>query len=190
MFGAALEEARGATVEVARAYIAGAGRDGTFNSTHRTLRISQAHPAWLDLLQILFATLGKTSWIYRESPARSVWTIETSLSLESSPPLRSASALSAFARGYFDAEGGIPRDPAARFYIQLCQKDRTDLLRLRRVLGSLGIHTGRLHNPSRAVDPDYWRMYVSSASHERFAEVVGSWHPVKRSLLRRRFPAA
>lgn len=92
----------------------------------------------------------------------------------------------AFARGYFDAEGGVPVQQSSRFYIQLVQKDHSDLDRLRRILEQAGICCGRLHNPSRRSDPDYWRFYILAASHQDFIRVIGSWHPRKRQLLLRR----
>src|SRR6266498_5658431 len=55
-----------------RAYLLGALRDGTFNRFHRTIRISQSDPRWLDNLQRLFLNLGSRSWIYREG-SRNVW---------------------------------------------------------------------------------------------------------------------
>ena len=94
----------------------------------------------------------------------------------------------AYARGYFDAEGGIPKGRESRFYVQFVQKDRSDLDTVRGALNSLGITCGVLHVPSPRVDPDYWRFYVASASHRRFAAAVGSWHPRKRALLQQRFP--
>jgi hypothetical protein len=88
----------------------------------------------------------------------------------------------AYARGYFDAEGGIPRDPQARFYIQFVQKNRPDIDQLRTFLIEAGIRCGQLHNPSRSADPDLWRFYVASGSHDDFINRVSSWHPRKRYL--------
>src|SRR5438874_1754715 len=104
---------------------------------------------------------------------------------ESSSWIRDASAEDdghAYARGYFDAEGGIPRDPGARFYIQFVQKNRPDIEQLRNLLIEAGIRCGQLHNPSRLVDPDMWRFYVRSESHDDFVNRVSSWHPRKRYL--------
>jgi hypothetical protein len=92
----------------------------------------------------------------------------------------------AYARGYFDAEGGVPRSTTSRFYIQLVQKDLDDLTTLRTILLDLGIACGALHNPSVSADPDLWRFYVRTSSHADFIERVGSWHPRKRSLLESR----
>jgi LAGLIDADG-like domain len=89
-------------------------------------------------------------------------------------------------RGYFDAEGGIPRNRDARFYVQFVQKNREDLARVQSFLNDLGIRCGRIHNPSFRVDPDYWRFYVLADSHENFIRHVGSWHSRKRSLLEAR----
>ena len=74
----------------------------------------------------------------------------------------------------------------ARFYIQLVQKSRADLAKVRDALESLEIRCGRIHNPSVQVDPDYWRFYVLRSSHEDFIRRVGSWHPRKRELLEAR----
>jgi hypothetical protein len=93
----------------------------------------------------------------------------------------------AYARGYFDAEGGTPRDLRARFYVQFVQKNHGDIDDLRTVLVTEGIVCGRLHNPNRDRDPDLWRFYVAAGSHSAFAASVSSWHPRKRRLLEARF---
>jgi hypothetical protein len=97
--------------------------------------------------------------------------------------LKTIDERNAFVRGYFDAAGGVPRDPSARFYIQMVQKDREDLELVHRFLAQLDILSGRIHNPSARVDPAYWRFYVLARSHEDFIKRVSSWHPRKRMLL-------
>src|SRR5438270_6154157 len=92
----------------------------------------------------------------------------------------------AYARGYFDAEGGIPRNLTARFYVQFVQKNLADIGGLRAMLVESGIGCGKLHNPSRFGDLDLWRFYVVAGAHRRFAHMVSSWHPRKRSLLEAR----
>lgn len=179
-----LGRAAAAPRELASAYLSGATRDGHFNASHRTWRITQAHREWLELLQVLLTRLGNRSWIYREGSARFVWTLETACRLDPSPMLRGPAEVAAFVRGYFDAEGGVPRT-GTRFYIQLSQKDRADLARLRWMLEGLGVSTGRMHNPSAGVDPNYWRFYIRSPAHRRFAQIVGSWHPVKGPIVAR-----
>ena len=91
-----------------------------------------------------------------------------------------------YVRGYFDAEGGMPTDPQARLYLRFCQKDRPNLEVVAQILQSWGLTCGRLHNPSRTVDPNYWRFYVATRSHEQFMTLVGSWHPRKRQQIRTR----
>ena len=134
------------------------------------------------MLALLLRTLDSRSWIYREGRDRNVWALETSWrppSLVFQYPIERSS----YVRGYFDAEGGVPRAAEARFYIQFVQKSQTDLAHVRALLAGLGIGCGALHNPSRRVDPDYWRFYVRAASHADFIERIGSWHPRKRSRL-------
>ncbi len=181
-----LAEVQAVALGEVEAYLTGAVRDGTFNRLHSTTRISQGDERWLRVLKVLLQRVGKRGWIYREG-RRSVWTIETTWRPDEAMDGRDLSEQIAFARGYFDAEGGIPAEWSSRFYIQLVQKDRRDLDRLRMMLQGAGIHTGRLHNPSWRSDPDYWRFYVLARSYECFVRRVGSWHPRKRTRLLRRF---
>jgi hypothetical protein len=169
----------------ASAYLAGASRDGSYSRTHRTLRITQRDRRWLVVLQTLLELVGSRGWIYREG-ARDIWTIETVFH-PSDPGERAAPPIQrAYVRGYFDAEGGIPREASSRFYIQLTQKDKADLMSLRHRLVEMGIRCGKLHNPSMRVDPHYFRFYVLSGSHTAFMRGVNSWHPAKRALLTER----
>ncbi|MGH2362159.1 MAG: LAGLIDADG family homing endonuclease [bacterium] len=174
-----------ATAGEIRAYLCGASRDGTFNQLHRTLRISQADVRWLRILQCLLRKLGKRSWMYREGN-RNVWVIETTWRPESPEVVRSSGEAAAFVRGYFDAEGGVPAEGRARFYIQFVQKNHADLTHPRDLLTRIGVRCGRIHNPSVRRDPDYWRFYVLATSHRSFIQTVGSWHPRKRILLDQR----
>jgi intein-encoded DNA endonuclease-like protein len=43
-----------------------------------------------------------------------------------------------YLRGFFDAEGGIPRN-GKRFYIQLAQKDYEKMTALKKMLSDIGI---------------------------------------------------
>ena len=76
--------------------------------------------------------------------------------------------------GTFDTEGGVPHNPAARFYIQLVQKNAVDIGKLKAMLEELGIACGKLHNPSAGIDSELWRFYVSAGSHRAFVEQVSS----------------
>ena len=92
----------------------------------------------------------------------------------------------AYIRGFFDAEGGIPRNAKDRFYIQLVQSDKGKLEKLKKILTELKIATGKIHNPSYKRDPNHWRLYILARSHELFVRKVRSWHPRKISTLRER----
>ncbi len=179
-----LAEVHRASAEEARFYLLGAAHDGTVSQLHRTLRITQADVRWLEILKAILLRLGRRSWIYREG-TRSVWTIETTYRPEPVQPTSYAER-AAFVRGYFDSEGGVPRKSLDRFYVQFVQKNREDLEAVRTILLGLVIGCGRIHNPSAAVDPDYWRFYVLVSSWNRFIHHIGSWHPRKRRLLEER----
>ena len=140
----------------------------------------------MEILGVALGQLGYRSWCYREGKDRGCWITETSWAARASHLASTASNL-AYARGYFDAEGGIPRVSSARFYVQYVQKNRPDLEGVHRVLLDNDIECGVLHNPSAAVDPEFWRFYVRSESWARFATQVSSWHPRKRRLLDERF---
>ena len=175
--------------KVIRAYLLGCLHDGTFSSNKR-FRISQKRREWLEILKILFKKAGYNAWIYKEGKKRKVYVLETLanfLDFEVSPQkFKTLEEQIAYIRGFFDAEGGIPRRMKDRFYIQLTQKNRRKLKEIKEILEKIEIHTGKIHNPSKKVDPDYWRMYVSARSHMRFIKIVGSWHPRKIIILRKR----
>jgi hypothetical protein len=168
----------------AQAYLVGAAHDACFNSLHKTTRFSQRDDRWLGVLDLLLSKLGHSRWEYQEGN-RGVHVLETGWK---PPPLilRTDRETSAYVRGYFDAEGGIPRRTEDRFYIQFVQKDWWDLKELRSLCVRLGMSCGQLHNPSKRVDPSYWRFYIGSESHNDFLHIVGSWHPTKRLLLEER----
>ncbi len=172
-----------------KAYLLGALHDGTFSSNKR-FRISQIGTDWLKILQKLFSQLGYKSWIYKEGKCRRVYVLETLasfLDFKFDPlELNNAKEKIYYVRGFFDAEGGIPRNNKVRFYIQLTQNNKEKLEKLKKILNSLGIKTGKIHNPSQSVDPDYWRMYVLANSQEVFIRKIGSWHPRKIRALRKR----
>jgi hypothetical protein len=169
-------------------YLFGAAHDATISPRHNTVRFGQADVDWLDVPRLLLKERGQKAWMYREGSARRFWVLETSARwFADRPACSTPEERRAYARGYFDAEGGIPRNVAARFYIQFVQKDRADIVNLRTILEEEGVACGKLHQPSRATDHPVWRFYVAAASQRDFVSRVGSWHPRKRGLLVARF---
>src|SRR3989338_3675889 len=105
--------------EEIKAYLLGALHDGTLNKNKR-FRISQKGTDWLKVLQMLLKRIGYNSWIYKEGRVREVYVLETLanfLDFRFNPArLIPAGEKKAYIRGFFDAEGGIPRNPDDRFY--------------------------------------------------------------------------
>ena len=169
------------------AYLQGALKDATPSALHRTHRYGQSDRAWLERIADLLGALGHRSWIYREGRDRNYRIVETSakfLSISFDPSsLIGTPAGLFYVRGYFDADGGMPASSEARLYVQFCQKDRVSLERVHEILHEQGIESGRIHNPSARVDPDYWRFFVRAKSHQDFLERVSSWHPRKQAQI-------
>ena len=170
------------------AYLQGALHDASLNKRKR-YRFTQKGLEWLSFLQEMFTELGCKSWTYREG-MREVYTLETLapfLDFKFDPlNLVTAEEKASYIRGFFDAEGGVPRGTQAKFYIQLVQKDRIKIIKIVHILALLGISCGKIHNPSKRVDPGYWRVFVSTKSHKDFARKIGSRHPIKAKILRTR----
>jgi intein-encoded DNA endonuclease-like protein len=173
-----------------KAYLHGAAHDGTLHVRHKTFRFSQKEREWLEYLQSLLIELGCKAWLYREGQTRNVFVLETTADFlqKYRPPqlFKTRAEKIAYIRGYFDAEGGIPSQIANRFYVQFVQKNADELLEIQHMLNSLGIETGKLHIPSKRVDPNYFRFFVSTSSHQHFIQTIGSWHPRKEPLLSER----
>ena len=170
------------------AYLQGAMHDASLNKGCR-VRFVQKYPEWLRILQILLKEIQAHSWIYKEGRNRSLYVLETTsrqLNFDFDPlRLESKSEKAAYLRGFFDSEGGVPRN-GKRFYIQLTQKDQRKVGSIKSMLDSLGIRSGKVHNPSNKIDPSYWRIFVSSQSYTKFARIIGSYHPVKAVILHTR----
>ncbi len=172
--------------EVIQAYLLGAIHDGTYNRSHKTFRITQSNVEWLKFLKGCFQKVGCKAWIYKEGKTRTVYALETAakfLDIGFNPDmLPSKEAQIAYVRGYFDAEGGIPRSSTHWFYIQLSQKNQRELIKVHKILKKLGIKCGKVHIPSARVDPDYFRFFISRESHRDFATIINSCHPRKRKI--------
>jgi hypothetical protein len=178
------------TPGVTEAYLLGALHDGTYNVRRKTHRFSQANIDWLLFLQQCLSDLGHKAWLYKEGKDRSVYVLETSakfLSLKFDPSqLATTAERIAYIRGFFDAEGGLPKDPKARFYIQLVQKNQPKLEWIHKVLTDINISCGVIHIPSKRIDPNYFRFFIATRSHETFGKLIGSWHPRKRLIFESR----
>ncbi len=163
-------------------YLQGAAHDATFRK--KTTRFSQKNKEWLELLKFILDKIGCNSWIYKEGKDRNVYVLETSakfLSLDFKIKDSDQKILiSSYLRGFFDAEGGIPKKINDKLYIQLVQKNKNKLEMIKSALKKLDINTGKIHNPSKNVDPNYWRTFVSTKSHQDFIRKVWSWHPRKQ----------
>jgi len=177
-------EIRESTPAVLAAYVRGSCHDGT-RSRSGTTRIGQKDVRWVELLRECIECAGDKAWIYREGKDRDYWVVETSARYHERrcEVPDDPEAKVAFIRGYFDAEGGIPRSARARFYLQIAQKDFTCLSSLHAAVEDVGIPCGALHQPSLAADPNYWRFGVRAAGFGDFAATISSWHPLKRGLL-------
>lgn len=169
-----------------KSYLLGALHDATFSGNKR-FRYSQKGTEWLKTLKALLRKIGYSSWMYKEGKSRNVYVLETLakfLDFKCNPlKFKSRGEKIYYIKGFFDAEGGIPKNNK-RFYIQLVQSDKQKLQKIKKILEELEIKTGKIHNPSIKVDPEYWRMYVLVKSHKRFAKIISSWHPRKIKIFR------
>lgn len=170
------------------AYLNGALHDASLNKGKR-IRFSQKNQQWLKKLKLLLRKIDCNSWIYREGKNRNLYVLETlcrHLDFGFNPDkLKSKTEKKFYIQGFFDAEGGIPHTND-RFYIQLVQKNHRKMEQIKRLLKNLGIDCGEIHNPSKKVDPNYWRIFVFTKHHRKFAQIINSLHPVKIKIFRKR----
>lgn len=165
-----------------KAYIFGVLHDATERKT--TYRISQKSKKFVEFIANLISRLGGKAWTYQEGKDRSVYVVEFSKSFLKGVTIRTQEDKIHYTRGYFDADGGIAKSPKVRFYVYFAQKNREDLDEVKQYLKELGIKCGKTHNPSKKVDPKYWRFYIRAESYQDFAKIISSWHPEKQSYLR------
>ena len=165
-----------------KAYLLGALHDGTIRKI--TYRIVQKDKEYIEFLAKGILNLGQKAWIYKEGKTRQLYVVEFSKSLLKDFTLKSIQDKIDYIRGYFDTEGGISRSPKICYYIYFAQKNRQDLEQLKIFLEEIGIKCGVISNPSKDVDPNYWRFFIRAQSYEKFAQIIGSWHPVKSHFLR------
>lgn len=167
---------------IVKAYLKGALHDATVRKY--TYRISQKSHQYVALVSDMLKRLGFNAWTYKEGRKRDVFVVEFSKKILDGVEILTSEDKIAYIRGYFDAEGGIPKDLSTRYYIYFAQKNLSDLEEVKTYLEELGLTCGRIHNPSRRVDPDYYRFYILSDSWSKFGSVIGSWHPEKSNYLR------
>lgn len=172
------------TPNITKAYLFGVLHDST--KTKYTYRICQKESSFIQLISKGIKSLGYKSWVYREGKFRNLYVVEFSRKLLNEVTLKSKTELIDYVRGYFDSEGGVPRSLKARYYIYFAQKNLEDLSKLRNYLLELDIECGVIHNPSRQADPNYFRFYVLRKSHEKFGELIGSFHPAKSKYVRKK----
>jgi hypothetical protein len=167
---------------VTKAYLLGLIHDATERKL--TFRIAQKNEGFLHFLAKEISLLGIKAWIYKEGKTRQVWILEFSKKHLTGIKLETKKDKIDYLRGYFDAEGGIAKDPKVRFYLYYCQKNFEEMIQVKSMLEDLKISCGAIHNPNRERDPDFWRFYIRANSYAKFARIVGSLHPDKEPLLR------
>nr|EGQ40298.1 MAG: hypothetical protein J07AB56_10270 [Candidatus Nanosalinarum sp. J07AB56] len=168
---------------MSKAYLKGILHDGT--EREYTYRISQKNEELIEKIVEMVEDLGFDAWTYEEGD-RGVYVVEFSKKAVDGLQIRVLEEKREYVRGYFDAEGGVPQNTDARFYIYSAQKNKADLEEVKSFVEDLEIETGDLHRPSRESRPNYWRFYIPVSSHNRFANEVGSRHPDKEQALEHR----
>ncbi len=71
-----------------------------------------------------------------------------------------------------------------RYYLYFAQKDLSDLQEVKSYLEELGIVCGKMHNPSKKADPEYWRFFIKAQTHEEVNKIIWGWDPVKSRFFR------
>ena len=168
--------------QISFAYLLGVLHDASVRK--RTYRIATKSKAFAITLQKGIKAHRRSAWIYKEGKDRNLWIVEFSKSTLKRVSIKTTLQKIDYLRGFFDSEGGIARSPTVRFYIYYCQKDLKELQVVKKYLTDLGIECGRIHNPSKRNDPNYWRFYIRANSYKKFAKIIGSYHPEKRKILR------
>ena len=167
-----------------KAYLLGVLHDATVRKT--TVRIAQKSKAFVEFLAGGIRELESSAWIYKEGKNRNVYIVEFSKSLFKDASIKTPQDKIDYIRGYFDSEGGIARKKHVRYYLYFAQKNLNDLQLVKDYLEEIGIKCGIIHQPSKSMDPDYFRFYIRAVSYHDFAEKIGSWHPVKSRFLRKK----
>src|SRR3990167_954025 len=156
-----------APLKMTKAYLFGALHDGTERKL--TYRIVQKDLEYIEFLAKEIKNLGQKAWTYKEGKNRQLYVVEFSKTFLKRESLKSIQNKIDYIRGYFDTDGGVSRNPKVRYYLYFAQKNLKDLRQVKDWLEQLGIKCGSIHNPSKKVDPNYWRVFISVKSYEKFA---------------------
>lgn len=170
------------TPNITKAYLLGLIHDST--KSKYTYRLCQKSLSFLEVVQTGIQKMGSKAWIYKEGESRNVYILEFAKNLLKDKVISSRQDKIDYIRGYFDAEGSVPRNLKTRYYVYFCQKDLSDLEQVRDYLLELKIDCGNIHVPSKKVDPDYFRFYILCNSWEKFGRLIGSFHNEKRKFVR------
>ncbi len=165
-----------------KAYLVGVLHDATVRKI--TYRIGAKDISYARFLRAGILSVGHKAWLYLEGKCRNYFIVEFVKSVLKGIKIRSRRDKIDYIRGYFDTDGGVAHSKTVRYYIYFAQKNRCDLENLRGYLLQLGIECGVIHNPSKKKDSQYWRFFIRARSYEKFARIIGSWHPVKFQFLR------
>jgi hypothetical protein len=170
------------TPNITKCYLLGLIHDST--TSRYTYRISQKSRSFLAIIQHGIQSMSSKAWIYKEGKDRNVYVLEFAKSLLKDSAITNHRDKIDYIRGYFDAEGSVPRNLSARYYIYFCQKNLADLEQVRSYLLELGIGCGEIHTPSKNVDPNYYRFYILCKFWEKFGRLIGSFHTEKGRFVR------
>ncbi|MBI3443150.1 hypothetical protein HY008_00600 [Candidatus Woesebacteria bacterium] len=169
--------------QITKAYLLGILHDSTVRKT--TYRLGTKSKIFAKIIKRGIERLSSNkAWIYKEGKDRNLWIIEFSKSLLKNFEIVSKQNKIDYIRGFFDAEGGIAKNPKVRFYLYFCQKDKKVLEQVKNYLAEFGLFSGVIHNPSYRVDSNYWRFYIKAKSYKNFINLISSSHPEKLSILR------
>ncbi len=166
------------------AYLHGALHDGyvyTGKRKGKVAVITQKNRLWLERLKDILKQLESNSWIFQQ---RQIHVLETKFPELLKPidvgSLDLQSSL-AYVAGFFDAEGGIPRNPKDSLYIQFVQKKRVKLDEIVSILEKSNIRCGKIHQYDKK--SKCWRFFVKRESHLKFIQTINSKHPEKQERL-------
>lgn len=184
------------------AYLLGALRDATIDVRKRKnyeIKISQKNKEWLELIQEIFkknfekdgkiSKYKENTWILRINSKKitkeiiKISEIIIPQDKWNTPSIIKKSSVKiqkAYVRGFYDAEGGLPRNPQNKQkYISLSQKNKESLEFVRNFILKLGM------NPTNITFcGNVWEFRITRKNDiVNFIEKIGSWHPEKRKKL-------